>query len=201
MEGIWTFAREEPSVQTWFGLGLPKGQQLHAITTGGIPQPIKEFDEKYNLDVYGWKAGPLEGLPRSGSDDPTLDSPFIAWSTRKSWNEYGDYIDSTLTAAINLDGTLKKSIDSLVTEARTDAEKARLVAEFVDLKTRNIDYPETFWLTSPREATRVYNTAYGHRLDRAILACALFKQAGLDVQPVFIGKSYGEIKQEVPTLG
>jgi len=201
MEGIWTFAREEPSVQTWFALGLSKGQKPNVLTSGEIPPATQEFDEQFDLDVYWWKAGPLENLPRSSSEYPTLDSPFIAWSTWKSWNEFGNYLDSLFNVAMILDDTLKKSLDSLVTDARTDAEKAELIAEFVDSKIRYVDYPETYWLTSPREAMRVYNTAYGHRLDRTILACALFEQAGLDARKIFVGKEYGEIQHDVPTLG
>jgi len=201
MEGVWTFAREEPSVQTWFGLGLPEGQKPNAKIFGEILSETQELDDNYNLDVYWWKAGPLDNLPRSGSDDPTLDAPYIAYSTWESWGEFGSYLDSVFNAAMNLDDYLKKAVDSLVADARTDAEKANLVAEFVNTKTRYIDYPETYWISSPRPVTRVYSTAYGHRLDRAMLAGALFRQAGLAAKPIFISKSIGSIQKEIPTLG
>jgi hypothetical protein len=101
---------------------------------------------------------------------------------------------------MDVDDMLRHSLDSLVEKARTDAEKADLIAEFVEQTVRSVDYPERYWLWSPRLATRTYSTAYGHGLDRAVLAASLFREAGMTVIPMFVSNGYGDVNEGVPTL-
>lgn len=200
VDGIWLSAREEPAVQSLFSLGVPKGQQLNAFTSADIPEAEKTIDEESGLDIYLWKMGPLRALARPHADDPAAYTPHIVWSTWKDWSEYGDQIRNTFKSAMTLDDSLKNRLDSLIDEARIDAEKGDLIADFVSQRTSLIEYPEHYWRTWPRSALRTYETAYGHGLDRAILAAALFKEAGLQTEPAFLGTGYDSIDEGVPTL-
>ncbi len=199
-EGLWTFSREEPVIQSWFTYGLPAGQMPNLFTSEDVPEPEKDTDEELGLDIYRWKMGPLEAIPRPHTDDPVGYIPHIIWSTWRNWKEYGNYLNDSFKTATRLDESLKKSLDSLLVNARTIPEKADLIAEFINKRVRFIDYPEHYWWPSPRQALRTYKTAYGHRLDRAILAAALFEEAGIKPCPVFLGKSYGLVDEGVPAL-
>ncbi len=199
-EGLWTFARGEPAVQSWFAYGLPAGQRPNVFASPDVPEPEKSTDKKLGLDTYLWKMGPLDAIPRPHTDDPAADVPHIVWSIWESWTDYGNYLNSSFQTAMRLDEPLKRALDSLLVEARTETEKADLVAKFINEKTRLISYPEHYWWSSPRPPIQTYSTAYGHRLDRAILAAAMFKGAGIETHPVFLGKGYGPIDEGVPTL-
>lgn len=199
-EGLWTFAREEPAVLSWFTYGLPAGQNPNVSTSKDVPRPEKYTDEELGLDIYRWKMGPLNAIPRPYTDDPVANISRIVWSTWENWREYGNYLNELFKASTKLDEPLKRSLDSLIADARTDAEKADLIAEFINKATRFIHYPEHYWWPSVRLASRIYATAYGHRLDRAILAAALFKEAGIETRPVFLSKGYGPVDEGVPSL-
>jgi hypothetical protein len=199
-EGLWTFARPEPVVQSRFTLGLPVGRTPMVYTPGGVPEPEKNVEEEPGLDIYQWKMGPLEAIPRPHTEDPASHAPHITWSTWENWKKYGKHLKDTFDSAIETDEVLAACVDSLTEDARTDREQANLIAGFITERTRFIDYPETYWWSAPRQATRTYETAYGHRLDRAILAAAMFSAAGLEVRPAYRGVGYGNINDGIPSL-
>jgi len=62
--------------------------------------------------------------------------------------------------------------------------------------------PFSFRRIEPRSAARVYETAYGHRLDRSVLATALFRQIDgvRSVVPIFRGAPAIELDMDVPGL-
>ncbi|MCK4785877.1 MAG: DUF3857 domain-containing protein [Desulfobacteraceae bacterium] len=199
-EGLWTLAREEPTVRSRFTYGLPIGRKPNLFTSEDVPAPEKETIERLGLDIYRWEMGPLDAIPRPHTDDPAADVPHIAWSTWENWGEFGNCIDSSFAAVMILDETLERSLDSLIVDARTDTERAGLIADFIDDRTRFIRYPGYNWRQLPRPASQTYSTAYGHRLDRAVLAAAMFNESGIETHPVFMGKGYGAVDEGVPTL-
>ena len=199
-EGLWTFARQEPAVQSWFIYGLPTGLKPNVFTSMDVPEPVINTDPELGLNIYWWKMGPIEAIGRPPIDDPALEEPYIAWSTWLNWKTYGHYIYNPFKEAMKLDEPIEKSLDSLLIDARTDAEQADLIAKFIDKKTRLINYTDNFWLTNPRQASQTYASAYGHRLDRAVLAAAMFSHAGIESRPVFLGKGHGNIDVGTPTL-
>jgi hypothetical protein len=199
-EGLWTFARLEPAVKSLFSLGLPRGGKPNIFTAEEVPEPTRDINEQSGLDTYTWEMNLLKAIPGPRTNDPAAYVPYITWSTWPGWKEYGNHLKTVFESAPVLDDTIKECLDSLLEDARTDGEKANLIVRFINDRTRIIGYPEIFWSSTPRPPVRTYNTAYGHRLDRAVLAAALFRKAGLSTNPVFIGKSYGAIDGNVPSL-
>nr|MBN2277868.1 DUF3857 domain-containing protein [candidate division Zixibacteria bacterium] len=198
-DGVWLFEREDPCVMSWFGLSLKEG---------AIPQVKAPVDAVYEnktdpntgLTDHWWKMGPLPARKRPAAVDPAAYTPHLSWSTWTSWTALGNYFKGAFEPAAVLDSTLQAQVDSAIENARTENEKASLLAEFVNQRTRYIDYPESFWQFSPRPAVVTYNTGYGHRLDRAILAAALMQRAGLKIRPIFLSTGFGNIDENVPTL-
>jgi len=200
VEELWTFARDEPAVQSWFTLGLPMGQKPHVSVSEGVPEAEKDTDRERGLDIYSWKMGPVDAIPRPRTDDAAAHVPHIVWSTWDSWEDYGNELSRAFRSAMTIDEHLKKYLDSLLESARTDGEKADLIAGFINDRVSSVSYPEHYWWFIPREAIRTYATAYGHRLDRAVLAAAMFKEAGLRADPMFLGVGYGAVDEGIPTL-
>lgn len=201
IEGIWSFKRNEPSVATWFGLGLPIGIKPQFQASPDVPGYEIESDEKNGLNVYWWKMGPLEAIPAPRNDDFYAEVPYIAWSTWSSWKEYGDFIANIFKSNTAISDSLAAALDTVIMDARTPSEKAGQIAEFIGAQTQYIDYPERFWTNSPRIAVQTFNTAYGHRLDRAILATALFGKMGFTAIPIYISVGPNDISSDLPSLG
>ncbi|MEW5702125.1 MAG: DUF3857 domain-containing protein [Candidatus Zixiibacteriota bacterium] len=199
-DGIWSFARPEPAVESWFSFGVPPGAKPHFAASEGVPESGRESDTQYSVDVYTWKMSNVRPLRHPQAANAIQFAPHVLWSTWSDWESFGRHLDSVLRSAMSTDDPIVGTLDSLLRPAATDFERAEIVARFIRDKTRYISYPEMFWWLVPRSATRTYATAYGHRLDRAILAAALFGRAGLQAQPVFLGRGYGAMEATIPSL-
>ena len=200
VDGIWSFAKEDPVVWSWFGCGVPKGEKPKTLTSKTIGNPEVETDDKWDVDVYWWKTGPWNAVPESFSQNPASDVPYIAWSNWDSWRAYGDYINGLITKSDDIDSAIVLAVDSVITDTYTDSEKASLIAGFIDDKTRMLEIDNKFKLDTPRPALRTYNTAYANRFERAVLAKAMFESAGLQAQAVYFGSAYGKVLPDIPTL-
>jgi hypothetical protein len=142
----------------------------------------------------------VERLPSPLISDATAVAPTVAWSTWPSWNALAERVAACFAGAAPLSVALKDSLTEAVKDAPTPAAKAHAVAEFVNESTRYVDYGDSFWRFSPRAPERTWETAYGHRLDRAVLAEALFREGGLDARPCYRGRGYGAVDADVPGL-
>ncbi|MEW5925323.1 MAG: DUF3858 domain-containing protein, partial [Candidatus Zixiibacteriota bacterium] len=199
-DDMWSFAKVPPTVKSRLSLVMPKDMSQFYYSSPGIPDPeITSLDDGKN-DIYVWTMGPLPALPVPQTDYSARYTPHVIWSTWKSWNALGDYFDGSIKSAGILDSTLQIMLDSLLRDSRTGPEKANLIATFIDERTSFIDYSEKYWLASPRSAMDTYNSAYGHALDRAVLAAALYAKAGFSAVPVFISDEFGPIESTVPSL-
>jgi hypothetical protein len=126
--------------------------------------------------------------------------PHVVWSTWDSWADIGAFVTAGFHPESLIDHDLANAVDSLVLKGRTDGERAKLIAAYVNERVAFVDSPQSYWWASPRSANRVFATAYGHRLDRAILAASLFRNAGLIVQPLFISEGFSPIESDIPSL-
>ncbi len=199
-DGVWLFNREEPAVESWFEMAIPAGSALHATSANGAPESQKSKDTQAGLDLYRWSVGPIAAQPRPHVSDPTSDLPYIAWTTWDSKETLTSQILSVLQSGAELDPALKLSLDSLKHIARTHTELAKLISTYINDHITSIHYPESFWWSLPRPANRIFSTAYGHRIDRAIIASTLFNSAGLNAHPEFIALGSGAAKDPIPIL-
>jgi len=200
VDGLWTFAKQEPVVRSWFGFGVPQGTEPQIRISESIAKPDIENDERYNLDVYRWKTELLDRTPQQRSENFAIDVPYIAYSTWNDWQELGLHITNQIKGAIELDNSMKKSLDSLLVDTQTDIEQTGLISDFIKTKVRSINYDNRFWSILPRNAIKTFNTAYGHNLDRTILAMSLLQSSGFKVEPIFIANYYGTDFIHLPTI-
>jgi len=200
-EGMWLFTKEYPVMKSKFSMTIPIGRLPVYAASDDVPEPEIIMSEKNNQAKYTWTMGSLEGLPIPHTDAPAEYTPHLIWSTWDNWTEFGKYLGGVMKTAQTLDSGLTGMLDSLLVGTRIGPEKAGLIADFIEQRVAYTDYPEKYWRSSPRTAIRTYQTAYGHRLDRAILAAAMFEHAGLTAIPVFISKGFNGGNTAVPSLG
>jgi len=197
-DGLWVFAQNDPAVLAELVLDVPEGARVSFLSRNGAPDPVIAGGAGRTA-TYTWRMTDLDrlGLPRRGPAPGTLPT----WPTRPG--PRGPISDGGSRRA----STPRRSwtwrsptpLPRGFEHAPSAASKARIVASFVNESTRSIHYDTRHWSFSPRTASRTYETAYGHGLDRAVLAAALFREAGLGAEPLY--RSIGvSVDDEVPGL-
>jgi hypothetical protein len=197
--GVWTVRRGDPAVVSRLVLGFAEGAAPLWAAADGAPEPVRGHDSKRGLETLTFEAGPVDALPYPRSAGSADGLPRVVWSTWKNWAALGSDLQALFAAALKTDDGLRAALAERLEDARTAEEKARRVAAFVSEATRSIDY-EIGWWPAPRTAARTWATAYGNRIDRAVLAAALFREVGLSAQPVFAGRPPADAERRVPNL-
>ncbi|NQU06084.1 MAG: DUF3857 domain-containing protein [Calditrichaeota bacterium] len=199
VEGLWVFAKHDPVLQSRFGLTVADDKMPSIFVSEEVSTREVSASESGQI-VYKYEMNKLPALPSPDTVDPAAYMPHVSWSTWDNWNELGEDLIASFESGLELNDALKDSLSVLLDGAWTMSEKAKRIAAFVDASSRYVNYPKDKYLWYPRPAKRTYETAYGHRFDRAILAGALFKEAGFMVFPIFKGEGYGKIDEEAPCL-
>jgi hypothetical protein len=190
-DGLWILPNAYPSVRVERSITLPGGATLRHRERNGAPTPQTTVEGELKR-TYRWTADLVDRLERPLTDDPALYEPHVEWSTWETLGAHGEAIMAALGEAMLLSDTLKDTVATLIEHEPIDLARARAVAEYVNDSTRSIHYDDSFWELKPRTATRTWETAYGHRLDRAVLAAALFREAGL--RTLFTYRSEGYVE-------
>ncbi len=198
-DGLWIFPKADPAVVTRLAIEVPKGITLRHSEQNGAPEPAVDRGGA-DTDTYVWRAEFVDRLARPLTGGQTAYAPHVAWSTWESWGALGEAVAVSLREATSLDEALADSVANLVDGRPVPLAKAEAVANFINETTRTVRYDDSHWQFAPREAVRTWNTAYGHRLDRAVLAAALFEEAGCAVTPAYRSAAFWWADDDVPTL-
>jgi hypothetical protein len=196
--GLCVFPQSDPAVLVEFVLSVPSGVTPAFLALNGAPDPAIMSDA--GRTTYTWS---MENLSRLGSpriSNPAVYAPHVIWSTWKDWEAIGERLTSAFDEAAALSDALADSLEARLEREPDNRAKARAIAGLVNEWTRSVHYGEGFWLFSPRPATRTWETAYGHALDRAALAAALFRAAGFTAEPVYRCMPASGDELAVPTL-
>ncbi len=196
-DALWVFPRHDSAVLVEYNITIPEDYSFHFINGNDAPVPeVNRNAEK--KATYRWK---MEKVGRLGSPriaDPASYAPYLVWSTWKDWDRLGRKITSNFDEAACLNGALVDTLAQCIEDEPGTASKARAVVDLVNEYTSGIHYNSRFWFLSPRPAERTWETAYGHCLDRAVLAAALLREAGLNAEPIYRSERY--IDHSVPGL-
>ena len=198
-EGVFVFAQQDPVVRAELFFTAPAGIGLFE-TGGGAPSPYSEQGEVGGAER---RAVRVEFLEAEGtvSVDPAAYQPHASWSTWADWASYGAFLRDGFERAIGLDGALRDSVRTRAADEPTPAEKARSLAAFIGRRVRLVESDEALLRPRPRGAARVHVTGYGSAFDRAALAAALFREGGIEAEPLYRSRGCSEVDEGIPTLG
>ena len=197
-DGLWVFPQIDPALLVEFTLSVPSGVTPAFRSGSSAPEP--ETGSGNGRTTYTWR---MENVGRLGSpriSDPSAYAPHVTWSTWKDWGTLGRKITSSFDEAAVLSDVLADSLSEHLKHEPSNAARARAVGSLVNEWARDIHYDSGFWRFSPRPATRTWETAYGHGLDRAVLATALFRAAGFSAEPVLRSTPPAANSLEIPAL-
>lgn len=208
-DGLRVLAGADPAVRREFRLVVGPRTLVSHAEGNGAPDPTRELVRSVEsadridwegTDSYAWNMELVDRLPMPHVADAAAVAPYVAWSTWPSWDALAEHVGARVGDPAPLAPDLRDSLAQAMRDAPTPRSKAVAVAEFVNEGTRFVDYDPRHWAASPRPAARTWETAYGHRLDRAVLAARLFREAGLEVRPCYRSHGYGAIDATVPGL-
>ena len=197
-DGFFVMQRRDPAVLVELKITLPGETTLQIKGINGAPVPDEAGGDGKAIHIVT-----MENLARLGSPriaDPAIYAPCVTWSTWGGWAEIKNAVMSSFDEAISLGPELTDKIKGPLKNEPGEAARARKVVELVNKYTRSIHYDSRFWRFSPRPASRTYETAYGHALDRAVLAAAMFRKAGLTAEPVFVSSGPSGVDADLPGL-
>lgn len=183
-EYLWLFAKDDPVMLSEIEVRLPAGTTLNVSANSEA-----EYDRQSSegMDIHTWSMGPLAALPYPLPNDAASFAPCVQLSTWESWEQLGEFVSSSITRNAGLNDAITSELDSILRDSRGEIETASLIAQFVNDKTKFVDYDAHFFWTMDRQAERTYETSYGSTLDRAILASSLFRYAGFTAGQILYG--------------
>ena len=198
ISGTRHLVREEPTVVSRLVLGAPNDEALHVRYRGGAPAPIAEANDATKLHTWTFEMRDLAPEPLPASSGSGAGLPRVIWFT---WDDHRNLAANLYPRSGEYQALEEGLLGFLSTlaDARTPAEKAKRVADFVATGTRFVDVTPTSWV-NPRCPERTWATGYGNRVDRAVLAHALFHFAGFGVTPGYLATDFGESDHDLPTL-
>lgn len=199
-DDLFVFPQDDPTVLVEYVLTVPSATTPKYRSGNGAPEPeITTGGDK--RATYAWKMENIARLKTPHTESPAVYEPHVIWSTWKDWETLGRKVRSSFHAA-----SVEKPayIDSLL-DGRQGYEPSKDalvhgIAEFVNEGTRLVNYETRFWRFSPRPATRIWETGYGHALDRATLAAALFRRLGFSSRIVYRTAPLTQLDQDMPAI-
>lgn len=197
-DGFFVMQRRDPAVLVELKINVPDNISFQIKGYNSAPVPDETVGDGKSIHIVT-----MENLDRLGSPrvaDPAVYAPCVTWSTWSSWAEIKGAVMSSFDDAAVPGPELTDLIKEPLKHEPSEAARARKVAELVNTYTRSIHYDSRFWEFSPRLASRTYETAYGHALDRAVLAAAMFRNAGLTAEPVFVSPGPSGVDGDIPGL-
>jgi len=206
-DGLWVFARRDPALVSEFTLRVPAGVAVRHAERRGAPAPT--VAEAAGATIYTWR---LEDVPALGLPllpAPQADAPSVLWSTWPSWRDLGDALSrgfeddalpaDALPGDILLGAALRDTLAARLDRAPDDRARARAVARLLDEGVRPVRVDDRSWRDATRSPARTWETAYGHGRDRAALAAALLRAAGLSADLLYRSRGWLPIDPDVPS--
>ena len=195
-DGLFVMPQEDPAVLVQLQVQLPAGMALSHAATNGAPAPVQDGT------TWTWSLHGLHGLAQPLTAAPATYEPTVAWSTWASAQELaatwrGIYDEAA--APVGLSGAMAPLREKL-RAVTGDLARLRAVASFIESSVRTVHYDDRFWALAPRPADRVWQTAYGHPLDKAVLMAAVLADLGFEAEPLFVGRPLPEDLAAIPGL-
>ncbi|MFH1754647.1 MAG: DUF3857 domain-containing protein, partial [Candidatus Latescibacterota bacterium] len=180
LSGIECLACEDFSLLSMLTIKVPSGMDLNYTYSNGVQDP--QFPSE---GVYSWALAnvpcrpPMDGGVWQGDHIPA-----IVFSTAKDWGEVVEHV-----ANIFKEYTVLQPIEVVEPFAANENNIFALHKESIG-SVRNIDLPIRLFASNARHAEQIYQSAYAHALDRALILSAKLRARGVDSVPVLVSAGH-----------
>ena len=197
-DGLWVFPQRDPALVVELRVSTDRFFVFESMN--GAPEPVIT-PESDRGKTYTWTMENVKKLGVPLIADPAAYEPHVVWASAwQDWKMLGSVIHQSFNPAAETGDALADTVARRITDTPSPVATARAIAEYVNESTRSIHYDARFWASQPRPASRTWETGYGHGLDRAVLAAALFRDAGLVADPIYFARERGIFNTRVPGL-
>jgi len=184
---LYVLPQRDPVLHSQYVLRAPLGTEVTWTSLNRAPDVVVTEGELLEGTWTMEGAGALK-LPLTAW--PALYEPAVGWSTWSRPNGARDAFRAAVRATALPGAAAADSVWTLVRGLPAGIDRVQAVVDFVNRSVRPVHTDLQPWLLAPRTAERTFATGYGHALDRAVLAAALFNVLDGDdeggvVLPVF----------------
>ena len=188
---VFVLPQHDPTVLTELKV---TGKNLIHQELNGAAQP-----EVIDAGLH-WQAELTPALRQPIAASRELYEPSVVWSTWENWGQLADHWMAAYSSEMKLDDDQIQNLKVELHPALGTRQKLVAVGDYLNEMVRSIHYDHGFWRGNPRSASRTLATAYGHDLDRAILAGAFLAEAGFTAEPMLVGRGQTLVAPEIPRL-
>ncbi len=182
-DGDFLFAEPPPSLERTVAVTVPGGTALHYAFFNGTAEPVVRADGTGT--TYTWRLRDGAALPVGRAREEELwAAPRLLVTTCPDWatanKVFGPLVDAAVAAG---SPKIAQKADALVKGAVTEFQKALALQRYVAEAINTVEWPLSDFGYAPRTAAQVFDSGYGHALDKAVLLCAMLQRVGIWAAP------------------
>jgi hypothetical protein len=179
LEGSVMLQTTQPAVSREIAVTVPAGKDVKSKLLNMAGQPATASEAGQVTTTWTFKNVPLLNVMAVSAMDEAF-APMLVFTTAPDWRAHADRVGALVQKAIDSSSpVLDKKTDELVKGLQDPFERAAKLESYVGEYINNVDWPLAAFEFEPRTAAQVFETGYGHGLDKAVLLCAMLKRAGI----------------------
>ena len=188
---IYRLQEPYPAFKSSFKIIVPEGKYVNfkvlnkKYSKGRNLNPVITHKEKQTIYSLSFREiKPI--IPEYSMPDYSYINSAVLISSFSSWEQIYNWWHSLYKDKITLTPEMKKFVNNLIKDQKTNLDKAKKIYEHV---AKNVRYVAIEYGDSghePHSAQEVFINGYGDCKDQAVLLCALLKYAGFKAYPVLI---------------
>lgn len=204
LQDFWDFQEEAPVRESHYSLQLPAGWEYKA-TWLNYPEvkPVQPGNPS------AWVVTDVKGVrkeedmpPMSGVMGQMIISFFPPGGSSangfSNWQQMGNWYRTLISGRTDPSPELKQKVVGLASSSKTQLEKMRALAQFVQHDIRYVAIEIGIGGWQPHSAPDIYSHRYGDCKDKATLMGSMLHEIGIDSYYVLINTERGAITPEVP---
>ncbi len=203
LEGVEILRERDPALVQEVSVTVPEGMDLHGKLLNAEAKPEARTANGQATTTWTLRDVPAVNVMGTARAEWSF-LPTLIFTTAPGWGHQAAIVGGLVQKAIETSSpALDKKAGDLLAGIQDPFEKAvklqNYVAEFIN----TVAWPLADFDFVPRSAAEVYDSGYGHGLDKAVLLCAMLKKAGIDaaIAAVRMVPEGMEDPTDVPCLG
>ena len=205
LQRSWDFQRKIPTRESRFSLQLPSGWEYRAVWLN-YPEvkAVPSGNNQWQWSVTDVKAILKEAdmPPVEGVEGQMVVSFFPpggpATNGFSDWQQMGTWYLNLTNGRREASPEIKQTVSSLTASSKTQLEKMRALAQFVQSDIRYVAIELGVGGLQPHPAAEVFAHRYGDCKDKATLMASMLHEIGVDSYYVVINAERGAVTSETP---
>ncbi len=178
LDGVEVFQNGYPALRRSVSVTVPEGMDIQYKLFNGNAEP--EVKTEGGATTYTWVLTDIPGLHMAGDDAEGLYLPTLVFTTAPNWAHQASTVGNKVAEAIDdVSPELQKKVDALLKGKPSEYDKAAALHKYINEAVNTIEWPVSDFDYAPRGAAVIFNSGYGHALDKAVLLSAMLKVAGI----------------------